>query len=84
VSVRVHSLTLFAFPRARDVTPGSPSWPATLQPPCLGREPKARVATFLTNMKFNLRGGGGGLKSGEEFENARFQYLKCVQAKAHE
>jgi hypothetical protein len=31
-SVRVHSLTLFALPRACDVIPGSPSWPATLQP----------------------------------------------------
>jgi hypothetical protein len=29
-SVRVHSLTLFALPRACEVTPGSPSWPATL------------------------------------------------------
>jgi hypothetical protein len=45
-SVRVHSLTLFALPGACDVTPGSLPWPATLQPPCLGREPKARVATY--------------------------------------
>jgi len=29
------------------LTPGLPSsWPATLQPLCLGREPKARVATI--------------------------------------
>ncbi len=29
-SVRVHSLTFFALSRACEVTPGSPSWPATL------------------------------------------------------
>jgi hypothetical protein len=29
-SVRVHALTLFALPGACEVTPGSPSWPATL------------------------------------------------------
>jgi len=30
------------------LTPGLPSsWPATLQPLCLGREPKARVATCV-------------------------------------
>ncbi len=45
-SVRVHALTLFALPGACEVTPGSPSWLVTLQPLCLGREPKARVATF--------------------------------------
>jgi hypothetical protein len=44
-SLRVHSLTLFALPRVCDVTPKSLSWPATLQPPCLGRKPKARVTT---------------------------------------
>ncbi len=27
------------------MTLGSPSWPATLQPPCFGREPKVRVVT---------------------------------------
>jgi hypothetical protein len=33
------------------VTPVLPSsWPATLQPLCLGREPKARVATLDVNM----------------------------------
>jgi hypothetical protein len=55
-SVRVHSLTLFALPGACEVTPGSPSWSTTLQPPCLGREPKARVATFLVleSLKNNL------------------------------
>jgi hypothetical protein len=31
-SVKVHSLTLFALPGVCDVTPGSPSWPTTLQP----------------------------------------------------
>ncbi len=44
-SVRVHALTLFALLGACEVSPMSPSWPATLQPPYLGREPKARVAT---------------------------------------
>ncbi len=44
-SVRVHSLTLFALPGACDVTPMCPSWPTTLQPPCLGHEPKAKVVT---------------------------------------
>jgi hypothetical protein len=39
-SVRVHSLTLFALPGACDMTPGSTYRPATLQPPCLGREPR--------------------------------------------
>jgi hypothetical protein len=45
-SVRVHSFTL-------SYTPGSPwcdswasLWPAPLQPLCLGREPKTRVATL--------------------------------------
>ncbi len=45
-SVRVHSLTLFALPGACEMTPRCPSWPATFQPPCLGCEPKARVATL--------------------------------------
>jgi hypothetical protein len=45
-SARVHSLTLFALMGACDVILGPPSWPATLQPPCLGREPKARVVTL--------------------------------------
>jgi hypothetical protein len=43
-SVRVHSLTLFANPRACDVTLRSPSWLATFATPCLGRKPKVRVA----------------------------------------
>jgi hypothetical protein len=46
VSVRVHSLTLFALPGACKVIPESPSWPVTFQPPCFGHEPKARVATY--------------------------------------
>jgi hypothetical protein len=33
------------------VIPGSPFWPGTLQPPCFGRKPKARVTTSLA---FNL------------------------------
>jgi hypothetical protein len=46
--VRVHSFTLsglFALPGACDVATRSTSRPVTLQPPCLGRKPKARVAT---------------------------------------
>ncbi len=45
-SVRVHSLTLFALPGTCEVTPRSLSWPATLRPPCLGCEPKAKVTTW--------------------------------------
>jgi hypothetical protein len=44
-SVKVHSLTLFALLGACDVIHGSLSWPETLQPPCLGREPKVKVVT---------------------------------------
>jgi hypothetical protein len=44
-SVRVHSLTLLALLGACEVTPGPSSWPTTLQPPYLGREPKAKVVT---------------------------------------
>ncbi len=36
----------FTFPRAWNVTPRFPSWPTLLQALCLGREPKARVATL--------------------------------------
>ncbi len=32
-SVKVHSLTLLALPKAFEVILGPPSWPATLQPP---------------------------------------------------
>ncbi len=34
------------------MTLGLPSWPATLQPPCFGREPKARVVTFNVLLTF--------------------------------
>jgi hypothetical protein len=47
VSVRVHSLTLFALPGTCDVTLESLFWPTTLQPPCLGRKPKARVTIVV-------------------------------------
>jgi hypothetical protein len=40
VSVKVHSLTLFALSGACDVTPGSPSWLVTLQPFALVASPK--------------------------------------------
>jgi hypothetical protein len=43
VSVRVHSLTLFALPRACEMTPRSPSWPATLQPLALVTSPRLRL-----------------------------------------
>jgi len=46
-SVKVHSLTLFAFPGACDMTPGSTYRPATLQPPCLGRKPRLGLRHFL-------------------------------------
>ncbi len=39
-SVKVHALTFFVFPGACDVTPGSPSWPATLQPLALVASPR--------------------------------------------
>jgi hypothetical protein len=39
-SVRVHSLTLFTLPGACEVTPGSPSWPATFQPFALVASPR--------------------------------------------
>jgi hypothetical protein len=39
-SVRVHSLTLFALPRACEMILGSPSWPATLQPLTLVASPR--------------------------------------------
>ncbi len=47
MSVRVHALTFFALPGTCEVTPKFPSWPATLQPPCFGRKPKARVVTLI-------------------------------------
>jgi hypothetical protein len=39
-SVRVHSFTLFALTRTCDVTPGSSSWLATLQPLALVTSPR--------------------------------------------
>jgi hypothetical protein len=39
-SVRIHSFTLFALLGACDVTPGPPSWPATLQALALVTSPK--------------------------------------------
>jgi hypothetical protein len=44
-SVKVHSLTLFALPGTCEMTPESPFWPTTLQPPCLSHEPEAKVVT---------------------------------------
>ncbi len=46
-SVRVHSLTLFAFLGTCDVTLGSPSWPATLQPLALVASPRLRLWQFV-------------------------------------
>jgi hypothetical protein len=45
-SVRVDSLTLSHIPGSMWCDSRASSWPAPLQPHCLGREPKARVATF--------------------------------------
>jgi hypothetical protein len=45
-SVRVHSLTLSHTPGSMWCDSWAFSWPALLQPLCLGREPKARVATI--------------------------------------
>jgi len=53
-SVRVHSLTLFALPGACDMTPGSTYRPATLQPPCLGREPRLGLRQFLLLVSIQL------------------------------
>jgi hypothetical protein len=40
MSVKVHSLTLFALPGACEVNPRCPSWPATLQPLALVASPR--------------------------------------------
>jgi hypothetical protein len=53
VSVKVHSLTLFALSGACDVTPGSFSWPATLQPPWLDYEPKVRVVIIRWRLQLS-------------------------------
>jgi hypothetical protein len=39
-NVRVHSFTLFALLGTCEVTPGSPSWPATFQPLTLVTSPR--------------------------------------------
>jgi hypothetical protein len=46
-SVKVHSFTLFALPGTSDVTPGSSSWPATLQPLALVTSPRLRLRQYL-------------------------------------
>jgi hypothetical protein len=49
----VHSLTLFALPGACDITLGFTYRPTTLQPPCLGREPRLGLRQkmcFVSNL----------------------------------
>jgi hypothetical protein len=54
-SVRVHSLTLFALPRACDVTPKPPSWPATLQALALVASPRLGLCHFSpSSVNFNV------------------------------
>jgi len=58
--VRVHSLTLFglfALPGACDVTPGSTTKLATLQPPLPWSQAKARVATLKKDVEGSNEGG---------------------------
>ncbi len=50
MSVKVHSLALFALPRTCDVTPKCPSWPATLQPLALVVSPRLRLRQFTPFM----------------------------------
>jgi hypothetical protein len=45
-SVRVHSYTLFALPKAREMTHKSPYWPATLQPLTLVASPRLKLRHF--------------------------------------
>jgi hypothetical protein len=52
-SVRVHSLTLFALPGACELTPGSPSWPATLPHLALVTSPRLRLRHFYFHMPNN-------------------------------
>jgi len=58
-SVRVHSLTLSYTPASMWCDARASFWPEPLQPLCLGREPKARVATkdptINTILIFNLQ-----------------------------
>jgi hypothetical protein len=56
-SVRVHSFTLSYTPKSMWCDSQASSWPVTLQPFCLGRKPKARVATLML-----LILGGGQIK----------------------
>jgi hypothetical protein len=51
-SVRVHSLTLSYTPGSMWCDSRAFSWPAPLQPLGLGREPKAKVATFNLELLF--------------------------------
>jgi hypothetical protein len=67
VSVRVNSLTLFALLGACDVTPGCPSWLATLQALALvasARLGLRHLATFVSCVGLN------------GFELSRFLYIK--------
>jgi hypothetical protein len=52
--VRVHSLTLFALPRACDVTPGSPFWPTTLQPLALVTSPRLGLQHYVSPWEFQF------------------------------
>ncbi len=45
-SVRVHFPSLSYTPGSMRSDSRAPSWPTTLQPLCLGHEPKARVTTY--------------------------------------
>ncbi len=57
VSVRVHSLTLFALSGACEVTIGSPSWPRTLQPIALVTSPslglRHKIMNFIVSQNMN-------------------------------
>ncbi len=48
-----HALCTFFTPETCDVIHGPPSWLVTLQPPCLGRKPKARVVIKAKSRKIN-------------------------------
>jgi hypothetical protein len=52
--VRVHSLTLFALPKACDVTPGSFSWPTTLQSFALVTSSRLGLQYKTTSRKNNF------------------------------
>ncbi len=59
-SVKAHSLTLSYTSGSLWCDSRASSWPAPLQPLCLGREPKARVATKSTTL---INKGGGWILS---------------------